>query len=386
MYTTPRRHHELELKTTDQRMGQEYTQAGPVYELIEGSWKGFVLKTAVELNVFDALADGPCDVERLAAAKHWDVRGTRLLLDALCPLGLLSRNDEGEYGLTEVAEAFLAPGSETYAGDYVLTALGTSTWEQLAEVVRAGQGGTSGVGSPAWSAAWAQDAAMESVSTWRIDDSREMWRTLGIAAVSQEPRRILDVASGCGIKSFVLAKDNPNARITCLDQPAVLKVAEQLVVRWDIAGQAELRPGDVTALDYGDSEFDVVLLGQITFYWSADQIRAVLSNVHRALKSGGRVVIHAHIGDQTWQNADAALLGVATLLFSEKGDIHSFAEYEGMLSAAGFAQITHHNDRLVSATKPTKPTRHQDLPSLRYHGLGSRRQGLPSQRRRRSPD
>lgn len=342
------------------RKAHNHPQPDRIYELIGGAWRGFVLKAAVELGVFEAAANGPNTVERLAATRHWDVRAARLLLDCLCSLDLLSRNSEDAYGLTPVSEAFLVPSSQTYAGDYVSAALDTQTWAQLAAAVRTGQGGVSDVGSPAWSAAWSQDAAMESVSTWRVDDSREMWRMLGIDPDSREHLSVLDLASGCGIKSFVLAKTNPNARITCLDQPMVLEVAARLAAEWGIARQVQLRPGDVTELQYGESGFDVALLGQITFYWDADQIRTVLGKVHRALKPAGRVVIHGHIGDRTWQSADAALMGVATLLFSKQGDIHSFAEYEGMLSDACFSQITHHSDQLVSAVMPTWRTRKQD--------------------------
>jgi len=87
---------------------------------------------------------------------------------------------------------------------------------------------------------WKQDAAMESMRTSRIAESLEMWRTVGIDPDVKQDLRVLDLASGCGIKSFVLAQRNPNVAITCADWAGVLEVAKRLADKWGHSQTSQL--------------------------------------------------------------------------------------------------------------------------------------------------
>jgi len=107
----------------------------PIYSLVLGGWKAHILKTALQLDVFSDVHKGLRTVQEIVASKKWQLRAIRMLLDSLCPLGFLAKKDE-EYFLTPISEAFLVRDSDTYAGGYVLAALASDTWEQLAEAVR----------------------------------------------------------------------------------------------------------------------------------------------------------------------------------------------------------------------------------------------------------
>lgn len=69
---------------------------------------------------------------------------------------------------------------------------------------------------------------MEAMRTSRIAESLEMWRRVGIDPDAKSSIRVLDFASGCAIKSLVLAQRNPDAAITCVDWAGVLEVAKRL--------------------------------------------------------------------------------------------------------------------------------------------------------------
>jgi Dimerisation domain len=68
--------------------------------------KWTVFKTTLELDVFTTIASGKERLEEIARATQCSVRGMRVLLDALCPLGLLSKS-AGSYALTPTAQAYL---------------------------------------------------------------------------------------------------------------------------------------------------------------------------------------------------------------------------------------------------------------------------------------
>ncbi len=320
-----------------------------IYELVYGFKKAHILKTAIQLDVFKIIANGLRTVEAIVAAKNWEVRPTRVLLDSLCPLGFLTKKD-GEYQLTPVSEAFLVSSSETYMGGSVLADLASDTWEQLAKAVRIGRRHPR-VDSPEYAALWAQEAAADAVQTSLIDKSLEMWRTVGVDPNAKQKIRVLDLASGCGIKSFVLARRNPNAKITCIDWAEVLQVAEKLADKWGILKQVNFRGGDLMTMDLGDSKFDTVVLSWVTYFLGPDQNEFIFRKVYGALAPGGIVVIQADMADEERCSSESLIFAVTVFLFSEKGKIYTFSEYKAMLEEAGFSQIMRHSEFLISARK-----------------------------------
>jgi len=316
-----------------------------IWEVIRGGWRAYILRTAVQLDVFAAIANGLRTAEAIATAKNWAIRPTRVLLDGLCPLGFLTKKS-GEYLLTPISEAFLVSNGETYGGGVVLGMLADNTWQQLIEAVKTGQHQT-----PEMSDLWKQDAAMESMRTSRIAESLEMWRTIGIDPDVKQNLRVLDLASGCGIKSFVLTQRNPNAVITCMDWAEVLEVAKRLADKWGILKQVSFQAGDLTTMDYGDSVFDIVLLGQITYYWGPGRNKSVLKKVYRALTPGGLVLIHAPIVDEERCVSEYLMFAVVIFLFTGDAGFYTFPEYKAILKEVGFSEVTKHSEWLVSAKK-----------------------------------
>ena len=321
-----------------------------IYELLYNGWRVHILKTAIQLDVFTAIANGLSTVEKLVSAKNWAGRPTRVLLNGLCPLFLSKKG--GEYLLTPTSETFLVRNRETYAGDSLQYFLSCDTWQQLAETVKTGESKLPDACSPEFSTFWEQDATMESMRKSRISGSLEMWRTVGIDPDARQGIRVLDLASGCSIKSFVLARQNSDASITCVEWAGVLEVAKRLADKWGILKQVSFRPGDLTRMDYGDSEFDVVLLGQITHLLSVDENKSVLRRAYRALKSGGSVVVHSLIADEERCKSEALFLAVVVFtLFGGKGEFYTFSEYKAMLEEVGFSKIAKHSESLISARK-----------------------------------
>jgi ubiquinone/menaquinone biosynthesis C-methylase UbiE len=108
--------------------------------------------------------------------------------------------------------------------------------------------------------------------------------------------RVLDVACGTGIVARTVARRmGPTGRVIGLDlSPDMLAIAQQ-------AAQAEeleiaWQEGSAEDLPFADSAFDLVLC-QMGLMFVPDRARAV-SEMHRVLTSGGRVVI------STWRGLD----------------------------------------------------------------------------------
>lgn len=321
-----------------------------------GLYRATVFKAAIELEIFTRIAEGHRTVPAIARIGSTSERGTRILLDALCFIGLLTR-DRAEYKLSPTAEAFLVKGKPPYFGD---ATLGNFAWDargQLSKTVRTAKPLLPVASSDAFEPIWAGLAASNLVD-WQkqIEEVNALWDKAGVAA-DAKPLRVLDVACGSGILSFALAKRNANARITALDRAMVLPYAKQLAEVMGVTAQITFVAGDALNLDVKPESFDLVLFGNLTQYLSPEQIVGAFRKAYEALAQNGRVVITAPIADEDHKGpSEVPMVGIETLLFSSDGDIYTFIEYRGMLEAAGFSEVTSHKDDwgLVSARRIEK--------------------------------
>src|SRR5258706_1177645 len=233
---------------------------GVIDEVDAVGLKVTVLKAAMELDVFTTISKGHSTLEEIASALWCSMRGMRVLLDALCPLGLLHKAD-GTYTLTPTAEAYLVEGAPTYCGDIYLT------WfqgrEHFADCVRTGKPAID-LTVPEAEDLWVSYAAPYLILWPELaETARTRWEAVGVNAETLPCAHILDVACGSGFKTFVLAQANPNARVTANDSPKVLEVTANIAEAMGIAGQVRYQSGHLLTMDFVTQQRDVSLLSHI---------------------------------------------------------------------------------------------------------------------------
>jgi 2-polyprenyl-3-methyl-5-hydroxy-6-metoxy-1,4-benzoquinol methylase len=276
----------------------------------------------------------------------------RILLDALCPVGLL-RKSQGAYSLTPAADAFLVRGKATYCADAYLT-----FWRDRDRLVEAVQTGTAtlDIPGPAAEDLWTGYTASD-LLTWpqRAKTARERWTQVGITAETRQGLRVLDVACGSGVGSLVLAQDDPTTHVTALDLPKVLAIAAQVAETMGVREQVTFLPGNLLEVEFPAEQFDVVWFGAILYYFSPDNITAVFRKAHHALKLGSLVVIRSIIADEErCQDETALLLAVELLHDAPDGEVYAFSDYKTFLEASDFTDVTQHGDSLITAKKGVK--------------------------------
>ena len=315
--------------------------ASLIYDLYTGAFRPQIVRLALQLGVFTPLADGPADAATIVAACGCSETGVAHLLDVLVALHILT-HEEDRYALTSSAATFLVRGQSAYAGDLILAWTGPDIWASVASAVRTGQ--------PApFEEYHEQDAWLESYSEWRIGNSLEMWRAAGVAPQPDTPRRLLDVACGCAIKSLALAQLDPALHVTGVDTARVLPVACDLAERMGLTGQTKFMVANLLTADFGANRFDLCLLGQITDYLTPAQNCDLFRRVHIALKPGGLLLLDAPMtGEQIseWTQIVSLLLWV-----NGGGGTHGFEQYRAWLEAVGFAQVRQLRERWLAAVK-----------------------------------
>ncbi len=296
----------------------------------------YLLRAAIELDVFDALADGPADPDTVAAILRTNPRGTRLLLRALAAAGLLEVDNE-QFRLVEGAETLLVRSSPRYSGGIVRVAAGDAEWDamkRLADVVR--KGGTlldenaETPGFPYW-----VDFATHLTFATR-PGAGFVAELLTPFARQRTGFDVLDVGCGHGLFGFVLAGEVPGATVSCLDWPDVLDVAREHAGRLGVGDRVRYLAGDAFEVPLG-GPYDLVILGNFLFQFSARRGVELLRRLTTALKPGGRVVIVGFTtGDRPpADDYHAHLLSLLMLAWTTEGELHSPAVYRKMLASAG---------------------------------------------------
>jgi 2-polyprenyl-3-methyl-5-hydroxy-6-metoxy-1,4-benzoquinol methylase len=294
------------------------------------------LKTAVDLDVFTAVAEGNTTAAAIAKRCQAAERGVRTLCDFLTIHGFLTKQGT-QYGLAEDAALFLNKKSPAYMGgamEFLLNQHSREAFGRLTEAVR--RGGTAmGEGStvaenPDWvTFARAMMPLMRMPGQMMAAELRK----------GGEAQKVLDIAAGHGIYGISVAKENPDAQVYAADWKNVLEVAKANAQAMGVADRYHLIPGSAFETDFG-SAYDLILIPNFLHHFDVPTCTKLLKKVKAALKPGGRAAILEFI-----PNADrvtpptAAAFSMIMLVNTPGGDAYTFAEIESMAKDAGFPRV-----------------------------------------------
>lgn len=313
------------------------------------------LKAAVELDLFTLVAAGRATATDLAAATGASPRGVRVLADYLTILGFLRKTGD-RYTLTPDSDAFLTRISPAYLGgtlEFLLTPQLRECFESLTAAVRKGGTATSAEGTvshdnPVWVAFARAMGPMMRLPSQLLAEF--------VGGAPDRPLRVLDVAAGHGLFGIAVARRFPNARVTALDWPNVLAVATDNAAREGVADRVAILPGSAFEVDWG-GPYDVVLLTNLLHHFDLPTCERLAAKAHAALAAGGRAVTLEFVPepDRITPPATAAF-ALTMLATTAAGDAYTYAEYERVFAAAGFARSDFH---------PLPPTTQQAVVSYR---------------------
>lgn len=295
-----------------------------------------ILLTAVQLDVFSHIAAGKTTAAEVAAAAQASLRGTRMLLNALCALQLLVKNSE-RYGLHPASRQFLVRSSPDYMG-YMFENDGIwESWGNLTESVRTGKPAFEGHDQPTAEAFFS--VLVRSLHVMNRDPARQLAQAVS-AGSQHHGRRVLDVACGSGVWGIALAEADPQAKVTFQDLPGVLDVTRGYVDRSGMAGRHEFLPGDLNTAEYPASKFDLAVLGNICHSAGEVASRKLFSCIFGALQPGGRIVIVETMPAEDRSGPVFPIVfALNMLLHTESGDTYTAREYRAWLTEAGYVKI-----------------------------------------------
>ena len=305
-------------------------------KILDGYQPACVIMTANELKLFDQLKQ-PVTAVKVAKTLNLDPEATERLLNALTSLEIVAKEDQ-TYHLPESAHAYLTTGGSHSLQQWIqLSADLYPVWGQLASFIKSGILIKSIMemlgGDPHKMRAFTDamhDKALK--ATWLI--AREI--PVGDA------KTMLDVGGGPGTYSLEWCKLHNHLKATVFDIAPVLEVTRNYIESYGLQDRVDTKPGDFHKDDLGDSQYDLVLMANILHMYDADMSRALVSKAVKAVKPGGRIIIHGFCTneDQTGPLRDT-LFSLNIGMLTEGGRAHPVQEKIHWLEETGVSNIHH---------------------------------------------
>lgn len=325
------------------------------FQTVNGHMRTAALKSAIELDVFSAIAEGHRTPKALAQRCEGSERGLRMLGDYLTVGGFLTKQGE-EYRLTPDSEIFLTKTSPAYLGptlNFMLSFPLVEGFKQLTDAVR--KGGTV-VGEQGTLAPEHPDWVTFARSMVPLMKGPAEWIANWVKQEAAGTRKVLDVAAGHGVFGIEIARNLPEADITAQDWPNVLTVARENAQTAGITKRFHELPGSAFEVEF-EKDYDVILLTNFLHHFDEPTCDAFLKKVHGSLKPGGYVITLEFIPNEDRISpppmAEFCLIMLAT---TPAGDAYVFSEYDRMFRHAGFGEsmmqdVPASNERVIITKK-----------------------------------
>ena len=296
---------------------------------------------AVELELFQTLAEKPLTSAELAQKLSTHERGTDSLLKALASIGYVEEKN-GRFANTALTTKWgLSPdGFDLKASLTFWTAVFQDLSPHAVEVLRTGERPYDNIyawleENPDISHAFQQQLMLTATLT-----AADIYKKLKLPA---GPIKMLDVGGGHGLFSILFCQENPQLDATVLDTAIALKTAEINVVKHNLAQRVHLHAGDLWEEDWGEG-YDLIVLFNLIHHYDDTKNIALLKRCAATLKPGGQVAILDQVTGKIpggMANAVIQLIALHYFLLAD-GRVHAHDEIESWFTQTGFTDIRFH--------------------------------------------
>jgi hypothetical protein len=311
-------------------------------------WSSKALLSAVEMELFTALANQRGDLAAIQARLDLHPRSARDFLDALVALGFLERSGS-VYRNTAASDLFLDKGKPSYIGGILEMANHRlyGFWGSLTTALRTGepQNEAKGGDDP-FAAIYADPARLRGF----LRAMSGVSRGANLAIARQFPwtdyQTCADIGTAQGDLVAQIALAQPHIRGIGFDLPEVRPIFEDYMLELGLDKRVVFRAGSF----FTDAlpSANVLLFGHILHDWDLETKKMLLRKAHEALPAGGAVVVYdSIIDDDRSRNAFGLLMSLNMLIETPGGFDYTGADCTGWMIEAGF-----HNCRVEHLVGP----------------------------------
>ena len=268
-------------------MTGEHPQANLLLQIGGAYRQAKVLLSAVELGVFSALAAGPLDASDLADRTQVHSRAARDFFDALVAMGVLTRDDKGQYCNTEESDHYLDQAKPSYLGasfdqynrrEYAL-------WGSLTRSLQTGDPAAETQGQDHFESLYSDAARFRTFVTAMTSGSLLAARGIAQQFPWENYETLCDIGTAQGCLPVQVALANPHVRAVGFDLPALRPAFEAYAVECNVADRLSFVEGDF----FRDPlpQADVIVLGRVLHNWDLATKKMLLAKAYQAIQTHG---------------------------------------------------------------------------------------------------
>jgi len=311
-----------------------------------------IILTGFELGVFTVLADREKSSVEVAGEIEADPRATDRLLNALCAIGLLTKEGD-RFRNRKATGRFLVKESPDYLAGIGHQANLWHRWSTLTEAVRAGGAVESrpvGERGDEWLRSF-----IGAMHDRGVKQAPAMITAIDLEGVN----RVLDLGGGPGDFAMAFVRADETVSATVFDLPPVVPLTREYVEAAGLSDRVDTLAGDFLLDDIG-SGYDLIFISAIIHSLSPDDCRFLLRKCADALNPDGRIVISDWVmSEDRTEPADGALFALNMLVNTRDGDSYTEAEMYSWLGEAGLVDFSTtampFGAALVTGRKPDRP-------------------------------
>jgi hypothetical protein len=314
-----------------------------------GFWGPRALLSAVELQVFTALAKGPLDAEQLRERLGVHPRAARDFFDTLVALGALERRGERYHNAAD-ADLFLDRAKSSYVGGLLEMAAARlyPYWAALTEGLRTGRPQNETThGGDNFATMYADPEKLRLFLTAMTGVSMVEAQAIAAKFPWKKYRTFVDVGAAQGCAPVQIALAHGHLSGGGFDLPPVQPIFEDYVRSFGLESRLSFHAGDVFRDPLPPA--DVLILGHMLHGWNLQEKHLLLQKAYAALpKRGALIVYDAMIDDARRHNLFGLLMSLNMLIETAGGFDYTPRDCRQWLKQTGFR---------TSKVVPLTPTR-----------------------------
>jgi hypothetical protein len=348
-------------------MSKALTDLAPITRHFRAKAGSDILVSAVHhLGVFEVLKKTAHSIAQLQKILNIKERPAMVLFPALCAMGMMKFNNQGDLELTELGTWLTSDRPGNMIGYLGLEKQAAGVL-MMTEWLR-----NDGPADLSKGMSYIKD---EDAPSPMDDPESARFFTMALAGrakylspvvadkMSKRNGHLLDVAGGTGYYAYEWLMVNPGSTATIMDRAEVLKVASEILEDFCISvpGASSLKqritflPGDMLADKLPAA--DVLLAASLFHDWPADTCILLANKFAAALKPGGELWVHDAFLNDTLDGPIAVTDYSAMLFLGTKGRAYSRKEFRNWFAGAGLVPSVENiptlmDYGLISAFKP----------------------------------
>lgn len=312
-----------------------------------------------DIGFWEKLGDRALPIEALASELEVHPVALGVVLSLLCAMGFVVRR-EGRYSLTLVARTYFDPASPNFWGPVLFRdGVRHPAHDDLVQLLRKPMTAAGDAAEGSSAAGW-ESGQMGLEQARRITTfmhAHSLVAAIGAArsGAFADVKRLLDVGGGSGVYAIAAAQQHAALRATIMDLSAVCQAAQSFIDEGGVADRVDTLAVDMWRETWPGG-YDALFFSNIFHDWNVDQNIDLAGKAFAALPSGGRIILHEQLLNDTQDGPLATASFSVLMLRGTFGKQYSLPEFRAILESVGFTDVDARHScgyfSLVTATKP----------------------------------